>query len=198
MRPAGGPVGERWRVATSGRRPERPARRRPQGHERAETHLPATAEYALRAMAYLAGLPPGASARATDLEAVIGTSAPYLAKVLRKLVVAGLLVSQKGHHGGFALARPPAAVRFLDVLEAVGHRPDPTRCAFGWGECDPAAPCPLHDAWTELTASFRHWATSTTLASVGSLDPVVRRLPNAPALRPRAPAAPPPRRRRAK
>ncbi|MCO5165938.1 MAG: Rrf2 family transcriptional regulator [Planctomycetes bacterium] len=161
------------------RKRERAPRARRSGAERAEMHLSATAEYALRAMTHLASLPPGTSARATDLEAVTGTSAPYLAKVLRKLVVAGLLVSQKGHHGGFSLARPPAEVRFLDVLEAVGHRPDPTRCAFGWGECDPDAPCPLHDAWSRLTASFREWATTTTLAGVRATGAERRRLPRA-------------------
>lgn len=161
----------------SGARPR--ARRR--GGERRDrheaTHLSATAEYALRAMAYLANLPPGASARAADLEAAIGIPAPYLAKVLRKLVVAGLLVSQKGHHGGFALARPPATIRFADVLEAVGHRPDPARCAFGWGSCDPDMPCPLHDAWSRLTDSFRDWATTTTLADVRPEEPRARSLP---------------------
>lgn len=174
-------------MATSGGR-RRATHARPRGgerRERGETHLSATAEYALRAMAYLAGLPPGASARATDLEAATGTSAPYLAKVLRRLVIAGLLVSQKGHHGGFALARPPASIRFSDVLEAVGHRPDPGRCAFGWGECDPDAPCPLHDAWSQLTASFREWATTTTLASVRPADARARRLPLAPRRRAR-------------
>lgn len=145
--------------------------------ERGEMHLSATAEYALRAMAYLATLAPGASARASDLEAATSASAAYLTKVLRKLVVAGLLVSQKGHHGGFALARPPARIRFLDILEAVGHRPDPTRCAFGWGECDPAQPCPLHPSWSQLNQTFREWATSTTLAHVRPAPG--RRLPRA-------------------
>jgi Rrf2 family protein len=145
-------------------------------------HLSATAEYALRAMTYLATLPAGASARASDLEAATHASAAYLTKILRRLVVAGLLVSQKGHHGGFSLARPPGRIRFLDVLEAVGHHPDPTRCAFGWGECDPEAPCPLHDAWSGLTATFREWATSTTLGSIRPV-PLGRRLPTVSARR---------------
>lgn len=156
----------------------------PKRSERGEMHLSATAEYALRAMAYLATLAPGASARASDLESATTASAAYLTKVLRRLVVAGLLVSQKGHHGGFALARPPARIRFLDILEAVGHAPDPTRCAFGWGECDPHAPCPLHPAWSEFTETFRVWATSTTLAGV---KPTPARRQPAPARRlPRA------------
>ncbi|MCW8140273.1 MAG: Rrf2 family transcriptional regulator [Planctomycetota bacterium] len=165
-------------------KPGRARRRGAERAERGEMHLSATAEYALRAMTHLASLPPGSSARAADLEAVTGTSAPYLAKVLRRLVVAGLLDSRKGHHGGFALARPPAEVRFADILQAVGHSPDPTRCAFGWGECDPDAPCPLHDAWSQLTASFRDWATTTTLAGVGPAAPAGRRLPRARGPRP--------------
>src|SRR5665647_1485116 len=51
-------------------------------------------EYAVRAMTYLARFPQG-------------------------LVRSGLAVSQRGAHGGFALARPAADITMRDVIEAV-------------------------------------------------------------------------------
>jgi Rrf2 family protein len=92
----------------------------------------------------------------------------YLSKVLRRLVSAGLLISQKGHRGGFVLSRSPEQIRFLDVLEAVGEAPVAGRCAFGWERCDANHPCPLHPAWAALSESLAVWARETTLADVQS------------------------------
>ena len=63
-----------------------------------------TAEYALRAMSHLAR-PDAAAMRAIDLARATQVPVHYLSKVLRRLVDAGLLHSQKGHGGGFVLAR---------------------------------------------------------------------------------------------
>jgi len=128
--------------------------------------LPQTAEYALRAMSHLARMPVGEEVRARDLAPAASIPLPYLSKVLRRLVVAGLLVSRKGHGGGFALARPAEEIRFLDVLESVDFGQEPMACAFGWDACDPDRPCPLHPAWAALKDSYADWAASTTLASV--------------------------------
>lgn len=129
-------------------------------------HLTQTAEYALRAMTWLARQPTGAALRSQALAEATGIPQHYVSKLLRKLVVAGLLESQKGHGGGFALARPPAEVRFIDILRAVDYEPAPDRCAFGWGACNPLDPCPLHGPWSRLSEAFFAWADRTTLADV--------------------------------
>ena len=108
-----------------------------------------TAEYALRAMAHLALLPAGSPVRSRDLSAATGIPSDYVSKVMRRMVRAGLLLSQKGHGGGFRLARPLGEIRFLDVLLAADERIDPRRCAFGWGACGEDEPCPLHASFSE-------------------------------------------------
>ncbi len=75
--------------------------------------------YALRIMAILAIQPEAALLRAKDLAESTRVPAAYLSKVLRRLTEAGLLLSKKGHHGGFRLARPASEIRLKDVLEAV-------------------------------------------------------------------------------
>ncbi len=129
-------------------------------------HLPQTAEYALRAMTYIANLREGDSVRARDLGRAIGVPAPYLSKLLRRMVVAHLLTSRKGHGGGFALAQPPTFIRFLDVLSASDYDINPKHCAFGWGSCNPNNPCPMHPTWTKLNDALCTWAATTTLADV--------------------------------
>ncbi len=135
-----------------------------------------TAEYALRAMVHLASLPRDEAATGKDVSEATGIPLPYAAKVLRKLVAAGLLVGRKGHHGGFALARPAGRIRFADVLEAVEEDLFENRCAFGWGKCNARTPCALHASVSDLRESVLAWANRTTLADAArSTDPVTFR-----------------------
>lgn len=128
--------------------------------------LSQTAEYALRAMAVLAratedGVTPGA-----QLAAQARVPLPYLSKIMRRLVVAGLVRGQRGHGGGFWLDRPPASIRLADVLQAVDVTVSERKCVFGWTACRDDRPCPLHPLWVDLRARQRRWAEDTTLDQV--------------------------------
>ncbi len=125
-----------------------------------------TAEYALRALTHMAITESDAPHRAADLSEATGIPIHYLSKIMRRLVSAGLLDSQKGHGGGFTFARPLSKIRFADVLEAVDYETEPSSCVFGWGECSPRNPCPLHPFWSELKDDFAEWANQHTLADV--------------------------------
>lgn len=129
--------------------------------------LSQTAEYALRAMAWLATHNDVTPIRTRDLARRTRIPEHYLAKILRRLVVAGVLESRKGVGGGFTLARPPDEIAFADVLAAVDYLPGQERCLFGWGACNPDDPCSLHPAWISMNEAFREWARTTTLADLG-------------------------------
>jgi Rrf2 family protein len=128
--------------------------------------LSQTAEYAIRAMSAIATLPPGSLVCASDLGESTGIPPSYLSKILRRLVLAELLVSQKGKNGGFALSRPPERIQFIEILYAINAFPAEGRCAFGWGLCEELKPCPLHGPWRRLKDRVRDWADNTTLAEV--------------------------------
>ena len=51
-----------------------------------------------------------------------GTHAVVVRRVLGRLREAGLVASEKGHAGGWHLARPPEAVSLADVYGALGER----------------------------------------------------------------------------
>ncbi len=116
-------------------------------------------------MACLAALGPGEALRAKDLAELTSIPLPYLSKVLRKLVLEGLLDSQNGHHGGFSLSRPAKKITYADILRATefdvvaDHR-----CAFGWERCNAERPCALHGTYGKLKDGFQEWARKTTLA----------------------------------
>lgn len=125
-----------------------------------------TAVYGLRAMATLATLAPGESLNAAALSERTGVPQQYLSKVMRKLVVAKLVRSQRGHGGGFTLMLPPARIRLADVLRAIDVQLD-GGCAFGYERCDQANPCVLHPLWTRLQSSLDDWGNGSTLAGIG-------------------------------
>lgn len=123
-----------------------------------------TIEYALRAMNHLAGLGPGATASSESIAERTKVPRGYLSKVMRDLVVAGLVESQRGPSGGFCLARPANRLSILDIVNAV----DPIRrirqCPLG----NPAhlSLCPLHRRLDDALAMIEQEFRSTTLAEL--------------------------------
>ena len=49
----------------------------------------------------------------------LGLSDSYLKKIMRQMVVAGLVDSEAGKKGGFVLKRAPKNISLLDVFEAI-------------------------------------------------------------------------------
>ena len=59
----------------------------------------------------------------------LGFSYNHFAKVVQKLVRAGVLETERGPRGGIRLARDPKAVSMLEIYEAAGGEPlRPHRC----------------------------------------------------------------------
>jgi Rrf2 family protein len=117
-------------------------------------------------MAWLAATPGREPVRVKDLSVATDIPSHYLSKVMRRLVLAGLVVSQRGQGGGFVLSKAPAEIAFIDILTAVDAYRANGHCAFGWGECDEVHPCPLHGSWRRLDLLLRSWAEDTTLADI--------------------------------
>jgi Rrf2 family protein len=101
-----------------------------------------TAEYALRAIVYLAEQEGDSQTTARIAE---GTQVParYLSKIMQSLGKAGVVNAQRGPNGGFVLARPSNVLTVLEVINAV----DPIQ---RFPECPLKLPhhgknlCPLH------------------------------------------------------
>jgi Rrf2 family protein len=81
--------------------------------------LSRASNYALHALAFLAGRAPAGPVASHHLAEADHTPDRFLLKVLRPLVSAGLLRSLKGPNGGYRLARPADKITLLEVVEAV-------------------------------------------------------------------------------
>lgn len=78
-------------------------------------------------------------------------SQPLVAKVLTQLSQHGIVHGTRGPGGGYRLARDPAAIKVLEIVELFeGHR-DPSSCPFGPGWCGVGDPCPLHDTLVTMS-----------------------------------------------
>jgi Rrf2 family transcriptional regulator, nitric oxide-sensitive transcriptional repressor len=101
-----------------------------------------TAEYALRAMVFLADHPEDSCTAESIAE---GTKVPvgYLAKIMQGMSKAGLVTSQRGLHGGFKLVKQPDQLTVYDVVQAVDPIERITTCPLGL-EGHGTNLCPLH------------------------------------------------------
>lgn len=126
--------------------------------------LSQTMEYALRAMTCLAQLDPEESANSETIAERTQVPQGYLSKILRDLVVAELVDSQRGRNGGFSLARPANKISLLDVVNAVDRLQRITRCPLG----NPAhlKLCPLHQRIDRALDHIEREFQGTTLDEV--------------------------------
>ncbi len=126
--------------------------------------LSQTIEYALRAMVCLANLDDGAAATSEVIAGQTKVPKGYLSKILRDLVVAELVTSQRGPNGGFALARSPARISILDVVNAVDPLERIRKCPLGNPEHTQL--CPLHKRLDQAVAMIEREFSQTNLAEV--------------------------------
>jgi Rrf2 family nitric oxide-sensitive transcriptional repressor len=122
-----------------------------------------TAEYALRAIVYLADQS-DAPQTTQQIAEVTRVPAGYLAKVMQGLSRAGLVHAQRGLHGGFTLAVSPKQLTVLDVVQAV----DPLRriehCPLGLP--GHATLCPLHRRLDSAVAMVEKALGASTIAEL--------------------------------
>ena len=122
--------------------------------------------HALKAMAYLGKLPPGAFAGAGEIAARIKAPQNYLGKLLRQLARAGLLEGRKGSKGGFRLARQSRDISLYEVLEPIEHVSRVKKCVLGRVQCSRKDHCALHGGWARIRSQYLSFLHDTRLSEV--------------------------------
>ena len=75
--------------------------------------------YALLAVGYIAKQQDKKVILSQDIAGKYDIPLEYLLKILQQLVRASVLRSKRGPRGGFSLAKPPAKISMLQIIEAV-------------------------------------------------------------------------------
>lgn len=73
----------------------------------------------------------------------------FLPLIMRDLVRAGLVEGTTGRAGGYRLARAPAEVSLLDIVEAVEGDSRRRTCVLRGGPCANSAVCDVHAAFAD-------------------------------------------------
>jgi Rrf2 family transcriptional regulator, cysteine metabolism repressor len=99
----------------------------------------------------------------------------YLEQLVVSLREAGLVVSTRGAHGGYELARPPETILMSEVLRALEGPIAPMFCATDDPEhavqCDRSARCTVNVLWVRVRDAIVDALESITLADLA--PPVV-------------------------
>jgi Rrf2 family protein len=106
------------------------------------------ADYAVRAVMYLAQLGSNEKASTSQIAEEKDIPLSFLAKIIAQLSVAGLLQTMRGARGGVTLARTPHEISLLEVVEAIDGPIMLNECVNGSFECS-QIDCPIHHIWTE-------------------------------------------------
>lgn len=111
--------------------------------------LTRAADYAVRVMIHLAGMPPGARASRAGLAEAAECPEQFLSKVLQSLTRSGLVTSHRGNTGGFELPEAKRNATLLEVIEAIEGPMRLNLCLTSNHTCTRQLWCPAHTVWAE-------------------------------------------------
>ncbi len=133
------------------------------------------ADYGVILMVRLAHYP-GAITTATELADETGLPGPTVSKLLKQLLQAGLLQSQRGNSGGYLVARPIEDITVADIIAALDGPIALTECMTEDGTvCEIEALCPTRTNWRQINEALVNALEGVSLFDmsrpVGNLDP---------------------------
>ena len=141
-------------------------------------HITSSVEYGIHCLLWLVD-PASGQPSSRDLAELQGISPSFVAKIFPKLEKAGIVQAAAGVRGGYRLARAPADITLLDIVDAIeGNKPlfdcqeIRDRCAV----FDDDAPtwatngvCAIHAAMLRAEKAMRESLAQETLASIAAV-----------------------------
>jgi len=132
-------------------------------------------EWGLHCAVLLTVLPSDAALPTGRLAEFHGVPVAYLAKHLQAMSRAGILVAGTGPRGGYRLARPPADVSVLDVVEAIDGEEPAFECLEVRRRGPTAVPareyrtmCGIHRVMVDADAAWRAELARTSVADLAA------------------------------
>lgn len=126
------------------------------------------ADYGIVLMTHLAADPDRemTSYSARELAKETRLPLPMVSKILKVLTREGLLLSQRGVNGGYALARPPEGITVADVIRVMEGPIALTECGDVRGECRHEPICPVRVNWEKINDAVRSALEKITLSDM--------------------------------
>lgn len=138
-------------------------------------------DYAVRALAFLAGQSSGAVVSRADIEKSQDIPSFYLSKIMKDLVAGGLVQSHIGSKGGFSLAKKAAAITIKDIYETVERPLVLMECLEqGVSYCSFCTVCTQKSIWEEAQAVLANFLGGVTIADIADRHGMKGRMAKAP------------------
>lgn len=125
--------------------------------------------YAVQALAVL-GESDSGTCLIRDIAEKAQVPPAYLAKLVKRLSDAEIVVSKRGIKGGTWLKRKPEEITLLEISEAIDGKKWINRCLLGLTECSDERACPTHKFWKGAREAIQKSLEETTLADVISFQ----------------------------
>jgi Rrf2 family protein len=148
------------------------------------------AEYGVRLMVELGRQSPDQPTSLKALADAEGLPLAYLEQVVARLRKAGLVMSARGAHGGYWLARPAEEIAMFEVVQALegaiapmdcflGDHTDRVLCSHEPDDARPARGCATKLLWTRVQGGIVRSLQTTTLAELVEFSRKHDRVPTA-------------------
>ncbi len=127
------------------------------------------ADYGTVVMAFLARNAKSFSpmcANARTIASETHLSIPTVSKLLKQLVHAGLLISQRGVRGGYQLARSAETISVAAIIHALEEKTGLTECAQFNHHCALSPICTTRDNWRTLNQAIQNALESVSLEAL--------------------------------
>jgi Rrf2 family protein len=124
------------------------------------------ADYGLMAMKHLAERAHEGACSAKDVADAYSIPQEALAKILQRLVKAGLLQSQHGANGGYMLARAANKISAFEVIRAIDGPLFITSCITVRGECGQSGRCTIREPLRRVNESIEQVLRRITISEM--------------------------------
>lgn len=142
-------------------------------------HVGRRVDYAVRALAYLAAQPSGTLVPKQEITKNQDIPPHFLSKIMRGLVVRGLVESRIGLKGGFRLARPGATISIREVYEAVEGPLSVMECIeHGESYCWFSPVCAQISIWARAQSLLASYLATVSIADIADQQGLKTRLTN--------------------
>lgn len=134
-------------------------------------------DYGTSVMTVLA-LNPEAVCNAVEIAEMTHVSAPTVSKILKSLAREKLVLSSRGAHGGYRLARTPEKISMAEIITALEGPIALTECAHSSSHCGIESRCGVRSNWQKINGAVRDALHGISLAEMASpLPPATSRRP---------------------
>jgi FeS assembly SUF system regulator len=113
----------------------------------------------------LDGAPPVRTAQ--ELAQASRVPLPTVSKILKELCRAGVVVSHRGRHGGYSLARPAEQISVAAIVEALEGPVSVTECSEAHGLCALEPTCLAKAHWGPISRAIQGTLERLPLSALG-------------------------------